>query len=446
VPSDRGSPTDHLVRHRYFAPLRQFLETEAVGGVLLLAATLVALAWANSPLAASYEAVWRTPIGVVVGDGGLTKPLQLWINDGLMAIFFFVVALEIKRELLIGELSSPRQAALPIVAAIAGASLPALIFLGFTLGTPSSVGWGVPMATDVAFALGVLAVLGSRVPIGLKVFVTALAIVDDVVAILVIGLVYAAAFSAPYLAAAAVIVAVLIGANRLHVRRPIVYGILGVALWFAVLSSGVHATIAGVILAMAIPATTRIDGPSFITRARQLVDRFAGADQPDADPRTSSDRQATLAELEEATEAIQAPLQRLERTLHPWVAYGIVPLFALANAGVSLGPNVAEAVGSPLAAGIVVGLVVGKQLSILAATWAVVRIGLGRLPDGVTWRHVWGAGWVAGIGFTVSLFVADLAFADRAALDVAKVAILGASLIAGVGGWLVLRSAPAGTD
>ena len=431
-----AGPVDRLL-----APLRNFLHTEASGGVLLLAAALVALVWANSPLAASDEALWSTPLTVRIGDVGLTESLHFWINDGLMAIFFFVVGLEIKRELLIGELTSVRRALLPISAAVGGAVVPALIFVAFTRGGEGSAGWGVPMATDIAFALGVLAVLGSRVPLGLKIFVTALAIADDLLAILVIALFYAGDLSLEALGAAAVVLGLLIGANRLRVRTHLAYAALGIALWIAILASGVHATIAGVLLAFTVPASTRIDGPSFVRRARDLIDSFDRADHGE-DVRRSPERQAALTELEDATEGIQTPLQRLEHNLHPLVAYVIVPLFALANAGVPLGDSVGTALGSPVAHGVFLGLLVGKQLGILGVAWAVVRLGWAELPTGVGWRHMWGAGWVAGIGFTMSLFIGELAFVDdHALLDVVKVAILAVSLVAATGGWLVLRSA-----
>jgi NhaA family Na+:H+ antiporter len=427
---------------RLLAPLRNFLHTEASGGFLLLAAALVALVWANSPFAAGYELLWNTPVALRFGAFGLTESLHFWINDGLMAIFFFVVGLEIKRELLIGELTTVRRAMLPIAAAVGGAVAPALIFVAFTRGGEGAAGWGVPMATDIAFALGVLAVLGSRVPLGLKIFVTALAIADDLLAILVIAIFYAGDLAGSALAAAGVLLALLLVANRLHVRHPLAYAILGLALWGAVLASGIHATIAGVLLAFTVPASTRIDGPSFVRRAMGLIDSFDRADHAE-DVRRSSERQGALTELEDATEAIQTPLQRLEHSLHPLVAYVVVPLFALANAGVALGPNAAVALTSPLAYGVFVGLLAGKQLGILGIAWAVVRLGWAELPAGVTWRHVWGAGAVAGIGFTMSLFIGELAFiGDHHLLNVVKVAILAASVVAAVTGWLILRAAP----
>ena len=426
---------------RLFAPLRNFLRTEVSGGILLLAAAVVALVWANSPIGASYAATWHTPVRLEIGDVRLAKDLHFWINDGLMAIFFFVVGLEIKRELLIGELTSVRRALLPVAAAVGGAVLPALLFLAFTRGGEGTNGWGVPMATDIAFALGVLALLGSRVPLGLKVFVTALAIADDLLAILVIAVFYTGELSIPALGAAAAVLALLIAGNRIHVRNYLFYGALGVALWMAVLASGVHATIAGVALALTVPATTRIDGRGFVDRARALIDAFDDADHPD-DVRRSEARQSALSDLEDATEAIQAPLQRLEHGLHPWAAYVIVPLFALSNAGVALGDSLGSAAGSSVAHGILIGLVIGKQAGIMGLAWLVVRMGWADMPDGVTWRHIWGAGCVAGIGFTMSLFIAELAFADApAVLDVSKVAILAASVLAAIVGWAILRTA-----
>ncbi|MDQ3874661.1 MAG: Na+/H+ antiporter NhaA [Actinomycetota bacterium] len=424
---------------RLLAPLREFIQAEASGGVLLLAATAVALLWANSPLGESYRGLWQTELRVAVGTVGLAKSLQVWINDGLMAIFFLVVGLEIKRELLVGELASLRRALLPVAAATGGAAVPATLYILVTIGTDAVRGWGVAMATDIAFALGLLALLGSRVPMGLKVFVTALAIVDDILAVVAIAIFYSGDLSLVALAAAAAVVAVLVLCNLLGVRRPVVYAVLGIVLWLAVLQSGVHATVAGVVLAATIPATTRLDSAAFSARAEQLLDAFrrAAAVEP-LDVRRDPDQQAALWELEAAAESVQAPMQRLEHALHPWVAFVIVPLFALANAGVSFFDSLGAALVTPAAYGVVLGLVVGKQLGIVTATWIVVRLGAASLPDGVGWRHIWGGGVAAGIGFTMSLFIAELAFAGDPLLEVIKVAILTASVLAAVGGWVVL--------
>lgn len=422
---------------RLLAPFREFSAREASGGVLLMGAALIALVWANSPVADSYVSLWRTPVTIGIGDASLSKSLHLWINDGLMAIFFLVVGLEIKREVLVGELASPRRAILPIAAAVGGAVLPAILFLLIAGGNPEAArGWGVPMATDIAFALGVLALLGSRAPVGLKIFLTALAIVDDLLAVMVIALFYSSDISLTALAAAAVILVILVAVNRLGVRRPLVYALLGIGLWIAILQSGIHATIAGVLLAMTIPARTRIDPIDFLDRARGFIADFGRdvGDDPDAA------HHAALWELEDLTESAQAPMLRMEHALHPWVAFLIVPLFALSNAGVPLVGDPAAIATAPLVLGVIVGLIVGKQIGITLAAWLVVRSGLASLPHGVSWRHIYGAAWLGGIGFTMSLFVGDLAYGESPALALSKIGILAASVIAGVGGYLILRS------
>jgi len=361
-----------------------------------------------------------------------------------MAVFFFVVGLEIKRELLVGELASPRQAALPAVAALGGVLVPAGIYALLNRGTVGAQGWGIPMATDIAFALGVLALLGDRIPLGLKVFLTALAIVDDIAAVLVIAVFYTTQVTWAALGAAAVILVVLIAANRLGARRPVVYAVLGLALWLAVFESGVHATVAGVLLALTIPANTRIDPRAFLDRSRATLvafDRAGSDEETGASILTNGERQEALAELEDVVEGAGAPLHRMEHVLHPWVAFAIMPLFALANAGVRIEGDLGAALGNRVTLGVMLGLVLGKQLGVTMAAWMAVRSGVTDLPEGVGWHHIYGAGWLAGIGFTMSLFVADLAFAgdDGELLTAAKLGILVASLIAGVGGWLILR-------
>ena len=423
---------------RLLAPFREFSAREAAGGVLLMAAALIALVWANSPFADSYISLWQTPLTIGVGDVSLSESLHVWINDGLMAIFFLVVGLEIKREVLVGELASPRRAILPIAAALGGAVLPAILFLLIAGGDPeASRGWGVPMATDIAFALGVLALLGSRAPVGLKIFLTALAIVDDLLAVMVIALFYSSDTSMTALGAAAAILVVLVVINRLGVRRPLVYAMLGFGLWIAILQSGIHATIAGVLLAMTIPARTRIDPSDFLDRARGFIADF-GRDSGD-DPNAA--HHAALWELEDLTESGQAPMLRMEHALHPWVALLIVPLFALSNAGVPLVGDPFAILTEPLVLGVLVGLIAGKQFGITLAAWLVVRSGMASLPLGVSWRHVYGAAWLGGIGFTMSLFVGDLAYGESPALALSKIGILAASVIAGLGGYLILRSA-----
>jgi NhaA family Na+:H+ antiporter len=419
---------------RVLVPLRQFVDSNVAGGVLLLAAAAVALVWSNSPFADSYESLWAIPLTIGFGDASLSMTLHHWINDGLMAIFFLLVGLEIKRELLVGEIASVRRALLPAAAALGGAVLPALIFIALVGPTsPAARGWGVPMATDIAFALGVLALLGSRVPLGLRIFVAALAIVDDLLAVIVIGLFYTAELSLPALAAAGAVMVLLLAANRLGVRRPLVYGVLGLVLWLAVLESGIHATVAGVLLAITIPAREKIPDRHFAARARELIDDFVHSAK-----KAIHHRQAALWELETITEHAQAPMLRMEHALTPWVAFVIVPLFALANAGVRLTGDPASLLTDPLVIGILAGLVIGKQIGITAAAWLIVRAGWASLPNGVNWRHVYGAAWVCGIGFTMSLFIADLAFGATDLLAPAKVGILIASVIAATGGYVLL--------
>jgi Na+:H+ antiporter, NhaA family len=429
-------PVERIVR-----PFQDFADKQSSGGILLLAATVIALAWANSPWDESYIALWHTKLTVGVGDFSITKDLTHWINDGLMAVFFLVVGLEIKREVLVGELSSARNAALPVAAALGGAVVPALIYFAINAGTEGSAGWGIPMATDIAFALGVLALLGQRAPTTLKVFVTALAIVDDIVAVLVIALFYTSEISWGALGVGAVFLAALIVANLLGVGRTLVYAVLGVGLWLCFLLSGVHATIAGVLMALTIPATSFINPQAFLERSRYVLDRFEQAGEKGENVLTNEERQAALHALNHAAYKLEPPLHELEHALHPWVVFAIVPLFVLANAGVPLGGDIVGALASPVTLGIVLGLVVGKQLGITLFAWLAVRSGVSELPEGIGWRHVYGAGWLAGIGFTMSLFITDLAFSEDSLVETAKVGILCASLIAGVVGWTILRGA-----
>jgi Na+:H+ antiporter, NhaA family len=430
----RERPVERIVR-----PFQDFAHKQSSSGILLIIATVVALVWANSPWGDAYSNLWHTKLTIGVGDASLTKDLTHWINDGLMAIFFLVVGLEIKREVLVGELSSARSAALPVAAAMGGAVVPALIYVAINAGTEGAAGWGIPMATDIAFALGVLALLGERAPGALKVFLTALAIVDDIVAVLVIAVFYTADISWGALAVGGLFLGALVVANLIGVGSTLVYALLGVGLWLAFLLSGVHATIAGVLLAFTVPASSFINPGAFLQHSRYILDRFEEAGEKGENVLTNEERQAALHALNHATYELEPPLHELEHALHPWVVFAIMPLFALANAGVSLGGSITEALTSPVALGIVAGLVVGKQLGITLFAWLVVKSGVSVLPRGIGWRHVYGGGWLAGIGFTMSLFISDLAFPDNPLVDVAKIGILAASLIAGVVGWTILR-------
>jgi Na+:H+ antiporter, NhaA family len=429
-------PVERIVR-----PFQDFAHRASSGGIVLIAAAVVALVWANSPWGESYYALWHTKLTVGVGDLSLSKDLTHWVNDGLMALFFLVVGLEIKREVFVGELSSFRGAALPVVAAVGGAVVPALIYLAMNAGGEGAAGWGIPMATDIAFALGVLALLGERAPVGLKVFLTALAIADDILAVLVIALFYTSEISWGALGVGGLFFAALVLANLIGVGRTLVYALLGIGLWLCFLLSGVHATVAGVLLAFAVPASSFIDPGAFLERGRYVLDRFEEAGGKGEDVLANEERQAALRALNRATYKLEPPLHELEHRLHPWVAFAIVPIFALANAGVSLGGGLADAVANPVSLGIVAGLVLGKQLGVTLFAWLAVKSGLSELPDGVGWRHVYGAGWLAGIGFTMSLFITDLAFSGGPLVDAAKIGILAASLVAGAVGWAILRGA-----
>ncbi len=416
-------------------PFQEFFRLEAAGGILLLVCAVIALVWANSPWADAYFGLWQSLMTVGIGGFAISKPLLLWINDGLMAVFFFVVGLEIKREVLMGELGSPRKAALALVAALGGMVVPALFYAAVNLGGEGLGGWGIPMATDIAFALGVLALLGKRAPLSLKIFLTALAIVDDLGAVLVIAFFYTAKLKLVYLAVGAGVLALLIGANRAGVRRTSVYVILGAVLWVAFLKSGVHATIAGVLLAMTIPSRRLLNAESFLDKARGLLDVFSRDAKP-GNEHPSADQVDALHALEDAAEKLDTPLHRMEHALHGWVAFGIMPVFALANAGVSLGGGIE--LGSPVTLGVILGLFVGKQVGVTGFSWLAVRLGWAELPKGVTWTQLYGVSLLTGIGFTMSLFIAGLAFDGAELLDGAKVGILLASLLSGLAGWVLL--------
>ncbi len=424
---------------RVLGPFQRFFATAAAGGIVLLACTAVALAWANSPWAESYHHLWEAPVTIGAPGVGRTMSLHHWVNDGLMAVFFFLVGLEIKREVLVGELATRRTAALPVVAALGGMVVPALLYVAVNAGGAGATGWGIPMATDIAFALGILALLGDRAPSGLRVFLAALAIADDLGAVLVIALFYTSAIDWVALGAAGRVFAALLALNRAGVRRPLAYALLGVAMWAGMLASGVHATIAGVLLALAVPARTRISEEEFLARAERSLAAFRAADEPGRSVLTNRGHQEALQAIEDAADAAQAPLQRMEHALHGFVAFLVMPIFALANAGVPLAGGVGEALRSPVSLGVALGLVIGKPFGITVASWLAVRAGAADLPAGVGWRHIHAAGWLGGIGFTMSLFVAGLAFVNPAVLDTAKLGVLGASTIAGLVGYTLLR-------
>ena len=421
---------------------QEFTRLAASGGIVLLIATLLALGWANSPWSEAYFHFWETELAFTLGGLDFSESLLEWVNDALMVIFFFVVGLEIKREVTTGELASPRRAAMPIAAALGGMVVPALFYLAFNAGGPGAPGWGIPMATDIAFTLGLLTVLGSRVPFSLKVFFTALAIADDLGAVLVIAIAYTAGISWASLAVGAVFLLALIGLNRARVYTTLPYALLGIGLWLAFLESGIHPTIAGVLLALTIPTRSP---PNTRALLAQVVTLLEGFDLPlEGRAEHESHRQATLNTLEAVADRMRSPAQRLEHDLHPWTTYLILPLFALANAGVVLGGEAAGAAGqpslfNPVGIGILSGLVLGKPLGITLFSWLAVRLGWAELPSGVGWPQLFSASWLAGIGFTISLFITNAAFTDPAVQATAKLAILIASLMAAGLGWGLLR-------
>lgn len=414
----------------------EFTRLAASGGIVLLIGTILALFLANSPLAESYFTFWESPLAFSFGDFSLSEHLVGWVNDGLMVIFFFVVGLEIKREILSGELSEPKQAALPVAAAVGGMILPAVIYVLLNRGGPGLAGWGIPMATDIAFTLGILTVLGNRIPFSLKVFFTALAIADDLGAILVIALFYAVEISWFSLAIAGLFFVTLVGLNRARVRVVLPYSLLGIGLWLAFLESGVHPTIAGVLLALTIPTRSPPEMRGLLLQAVTLLDSFELPVDWQREP--GSRRQAAAQRLETIADRMQSPAQRLETGLAPWSTYVILPIFALANAGVALGGQASLSLLSPVSVGIVLGLVAGKPLGIFLFAWLTVRLGLAELPGSVTWRQLFAASCLAGIGFTISLFIAGAAFTDPALVATAKVAILIASILAALLGTIFL--------
>lgn len=438
---DEFVPTKKELIDRILVPFQRFLHAQSSGGIVLLVCTIAALIWANSPWSRSYDAFWNTDAAIEFGSHRLSEPLVLWINDALMAAFFFVVGLEIKRELLVGELASIRKAALPIAGAIGGMVFPALIFTALTFRSGDAVrGWGIPMATDIAFAIGILALLGDRVCLSGKVFLTALAIVDDIGAALVIALFYTAHISVPALSLGMAFFGLMVLANRIGVRSALAYAVLGLGLWLSFLESGVHPTIAGILGALAIPARSRINAEEFIDAGEVYIERFAVAGETGSSVLTNPEQRGSLKAMEKACLFAQTPLQRLENQMHLWVVFVVMPLFALANAGVTLRASAGQFAGSSVVWGIVLGLALGKPLGITLFSWLAVRLNMAQLPTSLSWGQLHGIAWLGGIGFTMSLFVASLAFRDTQLLMLAKAGILaGSVLCACVGGFLLWK-------
>jgi NhaA family Na+:H+ antiporter len=431
------APVDsHADEHGMF---ERFLRSQVTSSGGLVVFALLALFLANSPWAAQYYAIAKAEMGFHIGDFSYTHTVSYWIKDGLMAIFFFVVGLEIKRELVVGELSSVRRALLPVSAAFGGAMVPALIYWFFNPTGPESAGWGVPMATDIAFALGALALFGSRVPIGLKIFLTALAIADDLMAVLVIALFYTDQLNFGAIASAVFFLALIFLANRFRVRQVGVYLILMVAVWASFESSGIHATISGVLLALLVPVRALIGPREFFDTTKHNLAKLEQWELTRESMNIHEHQRAAVNEIYLAAADMTPPGIALEKQLHVIQAFLILPLFALVAAGVKLDATTLSGFPSPVALGIICGLFFGKQIGILLASWLAVKSGWASLPGGVTWSQIWAASGLAGIGFTMSIFIGDLAFPDEALMAEAKIAVLVASVCAGIWGSILLH-------
>jgi len=438
VPSSPPEAWEPLLRVVRFAgrPLERFLQIEAASGILLLLLAAVALVWANSPWAESYVELWHTPLGIRIGAATFERSLEWFVNDALMVIFFFVVGMEIRREIHHGELSEWRRAALPAAAALGGMLAPAALYLSVA-GAPSTrSGWGVPMATDIAFAVGILALLGKRVPAALRVLLLALAVIDDLGAIVVIAIFYSSGVALFGLMIGALGLGGIFAMQRLGVRSKLAYIVPSVVMWAGIYAAGIHPTIAGVIVGLVTPVRAWLGPDGFVVGVQKELDQLVQA-TPTA--LSSHELAETLGHVDVARREAMSPAESLIESLHPWVAFGIMPVFALANAGVAVSGGSLDAASWSVAAAVVVGLFVGKPLGVLFACWLTLRLGIGTLPSGVTLRHLIVLGVVAGVGFTMALFIAQLAFTDAQLLAAAKLGVLAASAAAAVVGLVLGR-------
>lgn len=423
---------------------QKFDRSQSLGGLLLFGATVVALIFANTQLGDFYESLRETMLGFEAGSFSLKKPLLLWVNDGLMAIFFFMIGLEIKRELMIGELNSPSKAALPLVAALGGMLVPVVFYLVLNRNPQASNGWGIPMATDIAFSLAILKLLGNRVPVGLKVFLAAFAILDDIGAVLVIALFYSSSIDWMMLAWAAIPMSLLVFLNLKNLFPKYLHLACSAIIWYFFLKSGIHPTIAGVLLAFTVPLRQKTDAHTFTEEMCRIADEFREHDT-DPSPMLTPEQIERIDDIEQWTEKVQSPLQHLEHVLHGWVAMFIMPVFAFFNAGVAFSASMNP--DFPLITSLAVSLFLGKTIGVTLFSFAGLKLKLATLPQGVTFRQIFGTAMLAGVGFTMSMFIASLAFSGAADLmDSAKIGIMGGSLVSGVGGYLTLRLCRKGTD
>jgi NhaA family Na+:H+ antiporter len=425
---------------RVLTPFEEFIHRQTTSGLLLMGAAVIALFLANSVYADIYQHFIHTPVSVNIGSWGLNMSLHHWVNDGLMALFFFVVGLELKREIMVGELSDLRQAALPIIAAVGGMLVPALIYLAFNHNTEAARGWGIPMATDIAFAVGVLVLLAGRVPKALITFLVALAIADDLGAVLVIALFYTQELALNWLVASVALVAILLTFNFAGIRKVMPYFVIAVLLWYALLQSGVHATLAGVLGAFTVPARSKYDPSLFADLINQQIDRFIASRHQDDSLMTNEKLYTIVQNLEESVKGVQTPLQQLEHVWHLPVAFLVIPIFAIFNAGIPLEVgSLGDTFSHPVLLGVTFGLLFGKFIGITGACWLALRLGIGQLPTGTRFSQIAAVSVLGGIGFTMSIFIAELGFADQPEyLLMAKTGVLAASLLAGILGFVWL--------
>ncbi|MDN3588675.1 Na+/H+ antiporter NhaA [Pedobacter aquatilis] len=423
---------------KIMAPVSRFIHLEYTSGIVLMISVSIAIVWANSPFHDFYEHLWHINFSIGFDEFMLSHPLHIWINDGLMAIFFFVIGLELKREFMEGELSSLNKASLPMTAALGGMVVPAAIYFFINKETDAAHGWGIPMATDIAFALALLSMASKHIPVSVKVFLSALAVADDLGAVLVIAFFYTEQINFISLAIGCGLLLLLMIGNFMGIRSSLFYLMLGIGVWIGFLLSGVHATIAGVLVAFTIPAVTRINEEIYSSNLRKLSYDFE-ADIPERGSLITPKQNKTIQKVKSLSMAAETPLQTIEHALHPWVAFGIMPLFALANAGIVITSDFFTSVANPVSIGVAAGLIIGKFTGILLFCWIMVRFGLSKLPQGANWKHISGVALLAGIGFTMSLFISGLAFKNPVFIEQAKYGILVASVLAGIFGSIILN-------
>ena len=424
---------------RLLSPLNHLLQNQSTSAIITFFAVVIAMIWANSAWSYSYDALWHTPLALTIGSFTISQTLHILINDGLMAIFFFLVGLEIKREIFGGELSSPKKAVLPISAAVGGMLVPALIYIFFNQGTDASDGWGIPMATDIAFSLGILSLLGKRVPVSVKIFLTALAIVDDLGAVLIIAFFYTSDIYVNDLMWGFVFLMILLLGNYVGIRNQLFYSLISIGgLWLAFFFSGVHPTIAGVLAAFTIPGRVKINEKLFLSNIEVLTSMFRKAN-PNDNKFVTNDQMEILETIQEVSMDASTPLQKVEHSLRGFVSFIVIPLFALSNTGISLEGEGLSVLLHPVSLGIGLGLLLGKFIGIVGLSKLMVYLRLAELPDRSNWNHIYGVAFLAAVGFTMSLFISDLAFTNDAIIQLSKISILVTSALAGLIGYLILR-------